>query len=153
MEKVFLKLREWDGLVIAWLRTHVITLIQLSTGLIYVVFGGLKLFPNYSPAQDLGVDTVQLLTSHLLTPNVSLTMLAIIEVVIGLGLLLNFKRQWMIRIALWHMACTFLPLVFLPDYTFTSTPFSLSLVGQYILKNLVIVGALLAVYSHSGQDN
>ncbi len=48
-----------------------------------------------------------------------------------------------------HCTCThvlyFAPLFLLPDLSFTSAPLSLTLVGQYIIKNNVIICALFVV--------
>jgi len=46
-----------------------------------------------------------------------------------------------------QMPGTFLPLVLLPDVCFISIPFDLTLEGQYIVKNLVLIGAGLVVGS------
>ncbi|MFY0686915.1 MAG: doxx family protein [Cyclobacteriaceae bacterium] len=146
---MILKLREWDEQLIEWLRVNVFMMIRISTGLIYLVFGGLKFLPNYSPAETLAAETIGLITFDLFSGSLALYALAVIETIIGVGLILNFKVKWTIRIALWHMACTFFPMILLPGAAYTDAPYSLSLVGQYILKNLVVVSALLAVYCHT----
>jgi len=43
------------------------------------------------------------------------------------------------------MPGTFLPLILLPEVCFTTFPFDLTLEGQYIVKNLVLIGAAMAV--------
>jgi hypothetical protein len=118
----------------------------MSIGLIYLVFGFLKFLPNFSPAEDLAVQTIELMTFGLFSGSLALYSLAFIETVIGLGLLLNIQPVWMIRIALWHMLCTFFPMILLPQATYTQMPYSLSIVGQYIIKNVVVIAALLALY-------
>ncbi|HEX5824942.1 MAG TPA: hypothetical protein VFY18_10845, partial [Candidatus Limnocylindrales bacterium] len=40
---------------------------------------------------------------------------------------------------------TFLPLVFYPAETFTRFPYAPTLEGQYIIKNLVLIGAAMVV--------
>jgi uncharacterized membrane protein YkgB len=44
-----------------------------------------------------------------------------------------------------QMPGTFLPLILLPEVCFTTFPFDLTLEGQYIVKNLVLIGAAMAV--------
>jgi uncharacterized membrane protein YkgB len=44
-----------------------------------------------------------------------------------------------------QMPGTMLPLVLLPEVCFTQPPFGLTLEGQYIIKNLVLIGAALVV--------
>ena len=46
-----------------------------------------------------------------------------------------------------QMPGTFLPLVLFPEICFTNFPFGLTLEGQYIIKNLIIISAALVVGS------
>lgn len=41
----------------------------------------------------------------------------------------------------------FLPLILLPEVCFVNFPFDLTLEGQYIVKNLVLIGAAIVVGS------
>ena len=43
------------------------------------------------------------------------------------------------------MPGTFLPLVLLPEVCFNNFPFGLTLEGQYIVKNLIIISSSLVV--------
>ena len=45
------------------------------------------------------------------------------------------------------MPGTFLPLILLPEVCFTSFPFGLTVEGQYIVKNLIIISAAIVVGS------
>ena len=45
------------------------------------------------------------------------------------------------------MPGTFLPLILLPEVCFSNFPFGLTLEGQYIIKNLIIISAALVVGS------
>ena len=45
------------------------------------------------------------------------------------------------------MVGTFLPLVLLPQVCWDVFPFGLTLEGQYIIKNLVVIGAALVIGS------
>jgi len=53
-----------------------------------------------------------------------------------------------IPLLLIQMAGTFLPLLLLPGVVYGSNPFVLTLEGQYIVKNFVIIAAALVVGSH-----
>jgi len=44
-----------------------------------------------------------------------------------------------------QMPGTMLPLILLPDVCFTTFPYGLTMEGQYIIKNLVLIGAALVV--------
>jgi uncharacterized membrane protein YkgB len=52
-----------------------------------------------------------------------------------------------------QMAGTFLPLFLLPQVTFTHFPYALTLEGQYIVKNLVIIGAAMVIGGHVRDKN
>lgn len=45
-----------------------------------------------------------------------------------------------------HMACTFTPLLFFPAKSFKFPPYGFTLVGQYIMKNIVIISAALVIF-------
>ena len=60
----------------------------------------------------------------------------------------NFEFQTRSILLLFiQMPGTFLPLILLPEVCFTSFPFGLTLEGQYIVKNLIIISAALVVGS------
>lgn len=135
--------------LIQWFRPRAIDLLRISIASIYLLFGGLKFLPNYSPAESLAGETIFMMTGGLIEGQLAIILLAVVEIVIGVGLLIKFKLRWMILIAVWHMLCTFFPLFFLPEYSYTNAPTSLSLVAQYILKNVVVLSALITIYCDS----
>lgn len=75
--------------------------------------------------------------------------LAIWEVLIGLGFLSGFFTNAFQRLTILllflQMPGTALPLVLLPEACFTSFPFGLTLEGQYIIKNLAVIGSALVI--------
>ncbi len=121
-------------------------LLAISIGIIYVWFGLLKFFPELSPADGLAKHTITLLTFGLIPENVSIIMLAVLEVSIGLSLIFNFQLKIVVSVAIIHLILTFIPVVFFPDVSFAKAPFVLTLVGQYIIKNIVIISALFFIY-------
>ena len=129
------------------LRFKKINFIAISIGMVYLWFGLLKFFPNVSPAEELAKNTVDQLTFGLLPTNFSYILLAIWETVIGILLLLNLYNRIVIIAALIHMVFTFSPIFFFPELIFKEVPFSLTLVGQYIAKNIIIVSALLLLFT------
>ena len=122
------------------------SLLAISVGLVYLWFGTLKFFPNLSPAEGLAKNTIHELTFGLIPDNVSIILLAIWEVGIGLFLILNLWRRGTVFFALVHMVFTFAPLLFFPNETFNDGPLYLTLLGQYIIKNLIIIAALLILW-------
>jgi uncharacterized membrane protein YphA (DoxX/SURF4 family) len=115
--------------------------LRISIGIIYIWFGLLKFFHGYSPAEDLAINTISRLTTDLIPENISIILLAIWECSVGLFLILGIWRKQMIGLLLVHMICTFTPLFFFPDLSFKTVPYGFTLVGQYIMKNIIILGA------------
>lgn len=122
--------------------------LAISIGLVYLWFGVLKFFPHLSPAEDLAKNTITILTMGQIPPNVSIILLAIWETLIGVLLILNVFRRPIIILALVHLVFTFTPLLFFPKESF-NLPFVFTLLGQYIFKNLIIIAALIMLYSQS----
>lgn len=129
-----------DKTVERWL-----VILRVSIGTIYVWFGALKFFPGVSPAEELAKETIHQLTFKLINPELSLLLLALWETGIGVLLIAGLYSKVVIRIVLVHMICTFSPLFLLPGISFTTAPFALTLVGQYIIKNIVIISALFVI--------
>jgi hypothetical protein len=95
-----------------------------------------------SPAAELVKNTV-----YFFPPDVFVPVLGAWEVLIGLGLAVRrLIRAALLLLAL-QMPGTFLPLVLLPQVCFTEFPWGLTLEGQYIVKNLILISAALVVGS------
>lgn len=120
-------------------------LLRLSLGLVYFLFGFLKLFPDLSPAELLGSQTIMRMSGYQMGADLALRSLAVMEVLIGIGFILNICLRWVSIIFFAHMAGTFLPLFLLPELTFKYAPFAPTIEGQYILKNLVFLAAGWAI--------
>lgn len=130
--------------MIQFLHKHRHRLLVMSFGIIYIWFGMLKFFPGLSPAEDLAKQTIHKLTFGLIPDHISIILLAIWEVSIGVLMLVNRATKWVVYITLFHLVLTFTPLFLLPASVFDNThTYSLTLVGQYIIKNLVLIAALL----------
>ena len=121
-------------------------LLAISIGLVYLWFGALKFFPGLSPADALAKDTIHHLTFGLIPSYISILILAVWEVAVGLCLIFNFQLKTTVVLVLTHIILTFTPLFFFPDLSFQEAPFTLTLVGQYIMKNIIIFCALLMIY-------
>jgi uncharacterized membrane protein YphA (DoxX/SURF4 family) len=124
-------------------------ILAITIGLVYLWFGGLKFFNHLSPAEDLAKSTIDVLTFGFIPSNVSIILLAIWETLIGAFLISNFFRKQVIVLALIHLVFTFTPFIFFPSQSFNNSPLVFTLLGQYIFKNVVIIGALLTLYKQS----
>ncbi len=123
--------------------------LRFSIGLIYVWFGALKFFPNMSPAEDLAADTLSVISFHLIDKAYLLLFLALWEVGLGLFLMSGIKSKFIIWALLLHMLGTLTPMFIFPEMVFTNPPLGFSIVGQYIMKNFVIIGAALVIYNRN----
>lgn len=130
-----------DIAVTRWMASNGITLMRLSIGIIFLWFGGLKYFTGFSPAEEIATRTIQSLTFDLFSEQTILYGLATWEVLIGIGLLFNiFLRETLLLLYL-QMIGTFMPVLLFPEEVFARFPISLTLEGQYIIKNLVLLSA------------
>ncbi|KLE08999.1 doxx family protein [Aliarcobacter butzleri L355] len=127
---------------------NTIKLMRLSLGIIFVWYGMLKFFPTLSPAEDLAIKTIDIMFFHLIDGSLSIKLLAILEVAIGIGFLSGYYTKLVTIIFLGHMLCTFAPLFILPELSFTHSPYAFTLVGQYIVKNIVFILVGVMIYQN-----
>ncbi|MCT7580050.1 DoxX family membrane protein [Aliarcobacter butzleri] len=127
---------------------NTIKLMRLSLGIIFVWYGMLKFFPTLSPAEDLAIKTIDIMFFHLIDGSLSIKLLAILEVAIGIGFLSGYYTKLVTIIFLGHMICTFAPLFILPEFSFTQAPYAFTLVGQYIVKNIVFILVGIIIYQN-----
>jgi len=123
-----------------------LNILRISIGIIYFCFGLLKFFDTLSPAEQLAKETLSVLCFGLIPEPVCLLLLASIETLIGLLLVFNMVLSRVIKVAVLHMLGTFAPLILEPEILFTTGSFEVSLIGQYIVKNIIIVSALWVIY-------
>ena len=117
-------------------------LLRWAIGINYFWFGILKFFDGLSPAEHLAKDTIRVLTFGLIPDAVNLLLLAIWEVGIGVVFLSGYLTRLGAQAAILHMIFTFMPLFFFPEVSFSHAPYGFTIVGQYIVKNLVFLAAL-----------
>jgi len=123
-------------------------LLAISIGIVYLWFGTLKFFPGISPAEGLAADTIRILTFDLIPDNISVKILALWETIIGV-LLIHFRfKKVALSLALVHIILTFSPLLVLPELCFGNSPMQLTLIGQYIIKNIVFLLILVILYKN-----
>lgn len=122
-----------------------ITLLRISMGIIFFWFGLLKFFEGLSPAESLAIRTIDILSFGLIGPDVIRYGLGAWEVLIGIGLIFKlFLRETLLLMFL-QMLGTMTPIFLLPDEVFTAFPYGLTLEGQYIVKNLVVISGGIVI--------
>ena len=129
-----------DMRITHFMATYGVTFLRISMGIIFLWFGALKLVPNLSPAENLVRETITFLPMNFFLP-----FLAIWEMAIGLGFITGKFPRLTILLLFLQMPGTISPIFLRPDLVFTQFPFGLTLEGQYIIKNLVLISAALVI--------
>lgn len=123
-----------------------IPMLRLSIGIIFFWFGLVKFFPGLSPAHDLASNTICSLTFHMISPPACTTLLAIFESLIGFLLITGKFLKPVLVLLFLHMLGTLLTFFIFPDIMFTKFPFVLTMQGQYVMKNIIILASILTIW-------
>ena len=143
--RVPVRLEPLDVRITATLARWGVPVLRFGLGIVFLWFGALKFFPGASPAEALAARTIEVMSFGLIGRAVSLPILAAWESLIGIGLLTGrYLRATLFLLAL-QMLGTLTPLLFFPAETFSIFPYAPSLEGQYIIKNVVLIGAAMVV--------
>lgn len=131
-----------DRTIVHVLSEVAIPFLRISLGLTYIWFGTLKIL-SVSPVHDLVTKTAFLLPKELFA-----RVLGVFEVVIGLGLLFRVALRLTLLLFFLQLAGTFSVFFTRPREGFREgNPFLLTKDGEFIIKNLVLLAAGLAVGS------
>ena len=115
--------------------------------IVYVWFGSLKVF-GVSPAEGLVTKLFDITLSPFMNIQQFLILLGLAESAIGMLWLFPRITKWAFWIMIGHLFTTFLPVLFLPNETWQSF-LTLTLTGQYIIKNVVLCSAAWFIYVFS----
>lgn len=131
-----------DDTLIALMRAHGVRILRLALGVVFIWFGALKVIGR-SPVADLVAETV-----YWVSPGWFVPLLGWWEFAVGLGLLLGIALRLTLLLFWLQLAGTFLVLVLRPDLAFQAgNPLLLTVPGEFVVKNLVLIAAGLAVGS------
>ncbi|WP_022835749.1 hypothetical protein [Salisaeta longa] len=133
------RLDAFDRRLAGWMDRNGRRVLRYALAVVFIWFGLLKPL-GMSPAEELVKNTV-----YFLPPDIFFPILGWWEVAIGLGLLYRPMNRLALFLLFLQIPGTMLPLVLLPDVCFTSVPFGLTMEGQYIIKNIVLIGAAIVV--------
>jgi len=141
-------LNKLDLQITGWMQKYGLTVLRIGLGIVFLWFGVLKFFKGLSPAEDLVRNTI-----YFVDPDLFIPVLALWESLIGIGLITGkFMRTTLLLLFL-QMPGTALPLLILPEKVWTIFPYALTLEGQYIVKNLVLIGAGLVIGANVRNTN
>lgn len=128
-----------------WLARHSITVLRICVGIVIFIFGFVKYFPGVSPAQDLVLAVNRILTFGLIPDHVTLILFATVESLLGLSLITGWGlRVTIYPLALWALAILS-PLVLLAGQLFSGPHHALTLMGQYVFKDIVLLASVLVI--------
>lgn len=114
---------------------------RISLGFIFIWFGFLKLL-DVSPIEDLVRKTAFLIDEHQFV-----FILGAWEVLIGICFIIRRLNRIALLLFFLQIPGTFIPFFTNPEDCFTIFPYGLTLEGQYILKNFVLISGALYVLS------
>lgn len=134
-----------DDRVTEWMQSNATRLLRISLGIVFLWFGALKFFPGVSPAEALAGDTLQVITFGWIPRRLTLLILATWECAIGIGFVTGRALRLTLVLLFLQMLGTLTPLLIFTALCFKSFPLVLTFEGQYIVKNLVLMSAALAI--------
>ncbi|MCP9767287.1 hypothetical protein EGI22_05150 [Lacihabitans sp. LS3-19] len=123
---------------------------RLAMFVVYFWFGFLKVI-HLSPATEL-VTALAQVTLPFIPAESFIVSFGIFECVIGVLWLFPKFTNIVFWLTVFHLVTTFMPMFFLPNVSWNQF-FTPSLVGQYIIKNFVIFGAIYTLFVANKKDD
>lgn len=124
-----------------WNARNGLNMLRWSLGIIFFWFGVIKFFPGLSEAEEIAAKTIQWLSFGLIPSKFSMPILGTLECLIGLGFIFHKWMHITLILLLFQMIGACLPLLIFRDETWTDHLFVPTLLGQYIIKNCVLISA------------
>lgn len=145
MKHIHEKLELMDTRLIHLMRRLSMPFGRWAIFIVFFWFGLLKVLA-LSPASSL---VLHLLAKTLpfIQPDLFMIGFGLFEMMIGILFLIRGMERIAIAILLFHMIAVFSPLVLLPDITWSGFLVP-TMEGQYIIKNLVIIGLAMSIAAH-----
>lgn len=129
----------WEQKVSLFLKNRSINLLRYALALIFFWFGLQKML-GISPAEEMVRHATNWFGVHQFV-----IFLGLWEVVIGVCLAIRPLMRIGLLLMFLQFPGTFLPLFLNPEDCFTIFPYGLTLEGQYIFKNLILISAGLVI--------
>lgn len=131
-----------DAAITKFLRRWSIPALRVSLGIVFLWFGLLKVL-DVTPVTDLVADTV-----YWVDPDWFVPLLGFAEIAVGVALITGLALRAALAVFAAQMVGTFLVLVIQPDVAFQDgNIFELTVEGEFVVKNLVLLSAGLVVGS------
>ena len=134
------RIAEIDMTVSRFLRRFSLPTLRISLAVVFIWFGALKVF-DVTPVGDLVARTV-----YWFDPGWVVPILGVLEIAVGLGLLFKYAMRAVLGAFFLQLIGTFLVLLIQPDISFQdSNPLLLTVEGEFVIKNLVLIAAGMVV--------
>jgi uncharacterized membrane protein YkgB len=125
-----------------------VTVLRIALGVVFVWFGALKVIGK-SPVDELVRET-----AYFLPGDFVVLAIGVWEIIIGLGLLFPVALRLTLLMFWAQMAGTFLVLIVHPALSFQDgNPLLLTVEGEFVIKNLVLMAAGLVIGSQVRRGN
>jgi len=147
---ISVRLRAIEAACQRWLIAYSIAFLRVSLGAVFLFFGGLKFFPGVSPAQNLVEQTAEILTLGLVPGAVALVAVAASECIIGLCLISGRALRPAVYLLGVQLIGILSPLLLLSGRLFDGVHGAPTLEGQYVLKDVILLGAALVLAATLG---
>jgi uncharacterized membrane protein YphA (DoxX/SURF4 family) len=124
-----------------WMTKHSLTLMRLSLGFVFLLFGVLKFIPDASPAENLSVRTLEKLSFGLVEGDVARIVVAVMEVVVGISLLTGLFLKAGVILLGFVLIGIMAPLALFTGELFPGPRHTPTLEAQYVIKDIVLGAA------------
>ena len=136
------KISKLDKLMVKDMRKWGIPVLRVALGIVFLWFGALKIF-GVTPVADLVGQTYSFFPV-----TEFLVFLGVWEVVIGIGLILKIFLRSVLAMLWLQMLGTFIASILEPSMFFNGNIFLLTIEGEFLVKNLVLVASGIVIGGH-----
>jgi uncharacterized membrane protein YkgB len=137
-----------DRTIIHITRKIAIPALRIALAITYIWFGALKIV-GASPVEDLVAKTLRPLPKQYVVP-----FLGLWEMLVGIGMLFRLAPRLTLALFFLQLGGTFATLIIRPQDTFQKkNPLLLSKDGEFVLKNLVLLAAGIALASRAHRSD
>ena len=137
------RLNRLDRRLIKGMHNRGIPILRIALGIVFLWFGMLKIL-GFSPVTSLIAGTYSFFPSEFFIPA-----LGILEVVIGLGLIFKLALRTTLALLWIQLIGTIIsPLLNPAPFIANGNPFLLTMEGEFVVKNLVLIAAGIVIGGH-----
>jgi uncharacterized membrane protein YphA (DoxX/SURF4 family) len=143
--------RAWHEGTAHWMGRNGILFLRIALGVLFLWFGAIKFLAHTTPFEAFALKTAEGMSGGLIPSKVALILLAMLECLIGLGLLAGRAPRIVLLLIVLHLCGTIAPLFLEPDRIWIRFPFLLTLPGKYIFRHLALYSAAIVIAASVAQ--